>query len=67
MDADHIPISFLGVKLEREAADVALCIRSPSFARYGRKAGKEWSRFSDRRNTDALENSLMSRITVKDP
>src|SRR5690606_22893348 len=40
--ADHVPVAFLGVKLQCEAPNIALCISSAALTRNRRKARKQF-------------------------
>ena len=47
--ADHVPVAFLGVELDREAADIALGIGRAAFASHCGEAGEQFGLLADLR------------------
>ena len=45
--ADHIPVAFFGIELQRKAADVAFCIGCAALACHGGETGKHLGFFAD--------------------
>ena len=46
---DHVPVTFLGIKFQGKAADVALCICGAALTGHGGEAGKHIGFFTDLR------------------
>ena len=66
--ADQVPVAFLGVELQREAADVALGVGRAALAGHGGEAGEHLGLLADlRRRSWPCVYRVMSWVTVKVP